>query len=419
MPKRVGFTIFFLVFGVFGVWSTFAPISGAALAAGTVAVRSNKKIIQHLEGGIVSEIPAQNGDFVDSGDPLLVLDNTQSRAQLEIIRGLYIALKVKEARLLAERDGLDAIIYPEELDLTDTSTSNEIEAQNQIFQARKSSNSGEKDVLVQRIEQLQSRVTGLIALRESKETLAKSYAEELQDIETLLSQGFSDKTKLRAIERGYATLTGEAAELSANISATEVQIGETRLQIILQERDFHNEVVTELGKTQTELKDATERMVALQDIVSRTVVRAPVAGVVTGMHIHTVGGVIRPGEPIAEIVPQSEELIIEARVSVMDIDRIAVGHDATIRFSSFSSAVPAIFGKVIHVSADAMVDQQSGMPYYMARIEVTPEGLVELGDLTLVPGMPAEAFIETGSRTFLQYALKPFSEAMTRSLIED
>ena len=419
MPKRVGLIIFFLVFGVFGVWAAFAPINGAAHAAGTVLVKSNNKIVQHLEGGIVSEIEVQNGDFVNSGDALLTLDNTQSLAQLGIFRSQYIALKARESRLIAERDVLDSVVFPVDLSANTAAIQEERNAQLQIFAARKAANDGEKAVLEQRIEQLQSRVTGLKAVRESKDELAQSFSDELQDIQALLDQGFSDKTRLRAIERNYSVTKGEAAEIMATISATEVQIGETRLQILQKDRDFQNEVVTELSDTQTNLNDVTERMVALEDVVNRTVIRAPVAGIVNGMQVHTEGGVIAPGSAIAEIIPQAEELIVEARVSLNDIDRIAEGQDATIRFSSFSGAVPTIFGKVINVSASSIVDRQTGIPYYLARVEVTPEGMAELGALTLVPGMPAEVFIATGARTFLQYSFKPFTNAMARSFIED
>jgi len=294
MPKRVGLIIFFLVFGVFGVWAAFAPINGAAHAAGTVLVKSNNKIVQHLEGGIVSEIEVQNGDFVNSGDALLTLDNTQSLAQLGIFRSQYIALKARESRLIAERDVLDSVVFPVDLSANTAAIQEERNAQLQIFAARKAANDGEKAVLEQRIEQLQSRVTGLKAVRESKDELAQSFSDELQDIQALLDQGFSDKTRLRAIERNYSVTKGEAAEIMATISATEVQIGETRLQILQKDRDFQNEVVTELSDTQTNLNDVTERMVALEDVVNRTVIRAPVAGIVNGMQVHTEGGVIAP-----------------------------------------------------------------------------------------------------------------------------
>jgi membrane fusion protein, epimerase transport system len=419
MPKRIGLLIFFLVFGVFGVWASVAPIDGAAHASGVVTVRSNKKVIQHLEGGIVRQILAQNGDVVAAGDPLMILDNTQSMAQLEIGNTQYVALKALEARLVAERDGLEQVVYPASLLHADSDAQAEIDIQNQIFEARRNALRGSVTVLEQRIEQLQSRLGGMRALRESKVELSESFAEELDEVRELLAEGFSDRNRLRELERNASRLRGEAAELTAAISSTEIEIGETRLQILQQEREFQNDVVTQLSDTQTRLRDVSERLTALRDVVSRTVITAPDSGIVNGLQIHTIGGVVNPGTPIAEIIPQADELIIEARVSPVDIDRVAVGQHTNIRFSSFSNAVPNIDGRVIHVSADAFVDQQSGMSYYTVRIEVTPDGLAELGNLVLVPGMPAEVFISTGARTLVQYMMKPVTSALARSFIED
>ncbi len=418
-PRRAGILIGLAVFGVFGLWAALAPISGAAHAPGTVTVKSYKQVVQHLEGGMISEILVHNGDVVEAGAPLLILDSTQSVAQLEIASAQFVALSALEARLIAERDGLDSIVFPAHLNTDDANAREEMNVQMQIFAARKASREGSIAVLEQRIEQLKSRVVGLQAMKSSKEELAASFEEELKDVRLLLEEGFADKLRLRELERSHAMLKGEAAELVANISATEMQAGETKLQILQINNEFQAEVVNELGEIQPRLKDVRERMTALNDIVDRTVIRAPVAGVVNGMQYHTVGGVIGPGNPIADVVPQSDELIVEASVSPLDIDRVHVGQAATIRFSSFSSAVPTIFGTVIGVSADAVTDRNTGASFYLARVQVTPEGLQELGDLALVPGMPAEVFIASGSRTFLQYVMKPFSNALARSLIED
>ena len=418
-PRRAGILIALLVFGVFGLWAALAPISGAAHAPGTVTVRSYKQVVQHLEGGMIRDILVRNGDVVEAGAPLLILDSTQSVAQLEIASAQFVALSALEARLIAERDGLDSINFPAHLNTDDANAREEMNVQMQIFAARKASREGSVAVLEQRIEQLKSRVVGLQAMQSSKEELAASFEEELKDVRLLLEEGFADKLRLRELERSHAMLKGEAAELVANISATEIQAGETQLQILQLNNEFQADVVNELGEIQPRLKDIRERMTALNDIVERTVIRAPVAGVVNGMQYHTVGGVIGPGNPIADVVPQSDELIVEASVSPLDIDRVHVGQDATIRFSSFSSAVPTIFGTVIGVSADAVTDRNTGASFYLARVQVTPEGMQELGDLALVPGMPAEVFIASGSRTFLQYVMKPFSNALARSLIED
>lgn len=418
-PKNIGLLMFFLVFGVFGVWASVAPIEGAAHAPGSVTVRSNRQLVQHLEGGIVAVIVARNGDRVRAGDALLILDNTQPLAQLEIATSQYLAMSAMEARLIAERDGLQQIIFPTDLLAVAQNAQQEISSQTQIFLTRKASLDGSVEVLQQRIGQLQSRLGGLRALQQSKQDLAESFAEELRDVEALLVEGFADKNRVRELERNAAQLRGEAAELTASISSTEIEIGETRLQILQQEREFQNEVANQLAEVQTGLKDATERVTALRSIVQRTTITAPVDGIVNGMQIHTVGGVAPAGQPLADIVPQSEDLIVEARISPMDIDRVAIGQEAMVRFSSFASSVPNIFGNVINVSADALTDPNTGMSYYSARVEVTPEGLRDLGNLTLIPGMPADVFITTGSRTLLQYLMKPISSAMARSLIED
>ncbi len=417
--KRIGLGLLTLVFGVFGLWAATAPLDGAAFGAGTVTVKSYKKIVQHLEGGIVADIFVRNGDLVQAGDPLLVLDDTQSLAQLEIANSQLIALLAREARLIAERDDLTQVTYPRSLNSADSRVRAEIAAQNEIFEARKTANDGRIRILEQRIEQLRSQITGMQAQLETKELLAESFQEELQDTRSLLDQGFSDKSLLRQAERNFASYSGEAAELSARIASTEVQVGETRLEVLQQESEFQNEVVSELGEVQTSLQDVNERVVALQDIVSRTTVTAPDTGVVNGMQVHTIGGVIGGGSAIAEIVPESDELIVEATVNPVDIDRVSEGQEARIRFSTFGSSAPTVFGEVITLSADAITNEANGMTYYLARVEVTPESMADLGDLTLMPGMPAEVYIKTGSRTLLQYLFKPLSNAVSRSFNED
>ena len=417
--KRIGLGLLTLVFGVFGLWAATAPLDGAAFGAGTVTVKSYKKIVQHLEGGIVADIFVRNGDLVQAGDPLLVLDDTQSVAQLEIANSQLIALLAREARLIAERDDLTQVTYPRSLNSADSRVRAEIAAQNEIFEARKTANDGRIRILEQRIEQLRSQITGMQAQQETKESLAESFQEELQDTRSLLDQGFSDKSLLRQAERNFASYSGEAAELSARIASTEVQVGETRLEVLQQESEFQNEVVSELGEVQTSLQDVNERVVALQDIVSRTTVAAPDTGVVNGMQVHTIGGVIGPGVPIAEIVPESDELIVEASVNPIDIDRVSEGQEARIRFSTFGSRAPTIFGTLMSLSADAILNETTGASHYLARVEVNPDSIEELGDLALMPGMPTEIYINTGSRTLIQYLFKPLSNAVSRSFNED
>jgi epimerase transport system membrane fusion protein len=418
-PVRIGLVLLLVVFGVFGTWAAVAPLEEAAHAPGRVTVASYSKTVQHFEGGIVAEILVGNGDRVTAGQPLLRLEETQSLAQLGMQKGQFVALRVREARLIAERDGLKAVVYPAELSKADPETREEMDAQNGIFKARKAAKQASGEVLEQRIEQLRSKIAGLKALKESKEKLAGSYAEELEDTQALLSQGFSDKNRLRELERAFATYTGEAADLAAQISSAEMQIGETRLEIIRLEREFQNEVVKELAETQTAIGNVAERIRALEDVVARTTIRAPVAGLVNGLQVHTVGGVIGSGTRILDIVPEHDDFIIEARISPTDIDRVALNQEVTIRFSEFGRQAPRTSGRVIHLSADSYVDEVTKHPYYLARIGVTPEGIKDLEGLQLVPGMPAEVFIATGSRTFLEYLFKPITNVLARSFIED
>jgi len=417
--RRFGLLIFIMLFGFGGLWSATAPIDGAAVASGLVTSRSYSKVVQHLEGGIIKSIFVEDGANVNLGDPILEIDSTQPRSQLDIINSQLLSLSALEIRLVAERDSKDALNLSDFANGSDRARE-EATAQIEIFNARKSALEGEIEVLEQREEQLRSQINGYRGLQSSKERLSISYNEELDDIRELLNQGFSDKNRLREIERNVATLDGDVADLMASIASTEVAIGETRLQILQLRKRFQNEIVSELREVQLNISDNFERANALEDIVSRTLVRATESGIVTGLQVHTEGGVISPGMKIVDIVPQEDELIVEAQVSPTDIDRVAIGQDATIRFSSFGTGtVPAIYGRVINLSADSFFDESISNYYYLARVEVTPEGMDDLGDLALMPGMPADVFIATGARTFLQYLFKPFSNAVARGLRED
>lgn len=418
--KRFGLTVFIILFGLGGLWAVTAPIDGAAVAPGLVTSRSYSKVVQHLEGGIIKNIFVENGARVRLGDPILEIDSTQPMAQLEITNSQLISLRALEVRLFAERDRAATLNYDSSFIRESSRAQEEGSAQIEIFNARKSALEGGIAVLEQRIEQLHTQITGYKGLRESKESLSDSYNEELSDVRELLNQGFSDKNRLREIERSVATLEGDIAQLIASIAESELAIGETTLQILQQRNEFQNQVVSELRDVQVNISDQQERSNALEDIVSRTLVSATESGTVNGLQVHTIGGVITPGMQLVNIVPEEDDLIVEANISATDIDRVAVGQAATIRFSTFSTgSVPNIFGTVINISADSFQDEMLGTYYYLARIEVTPDSLSELGELALVPGMPAEVFIATGARTLLQYLLKPLSNSLARGLRED
>jgi epimerase transport system membrane fusion protein len=409
-----------IVFGGFGLWSLLAPLDSAALAPGVVTVKSYRKTVQHLEGGIVSEILVTDGQLVAEGQTLLVLDNTQSKAELGILKGQYFTTRAMENRLAAERDLLDAVDFANDLDAEDIRAIEAIKNEELIFSARREDRLGEIEVLEQRIAQLESQILGLRALIASKQEVISSYNEEVDDLVELLSEGFVDKQRLRELQRSRSRVVGEVADHRATIAQAEVQIGETRLEIIQLNKRFATEVVDQLAETQAKVYDLRERISAIEDRLQRTVITAPVAGIVLGMTTHTIGGVVQPGTPLLDIVPDLAELVVDARVAPMDIDRISVGQEATIRFSAFKNATtPTIQGNLTRISADRLVDEQTGTPYYLARVEVSDEGKEMLGSLVLVPGMPAEVLIKTGERTFFEYLIQPARNAFARSLIED
>jgi membrane fusion protein, type I secretion system len=419
-PRRIGLLILAIVFGGFGLWALVAPMDSAALAPGVVMVKGHRKTVQHLEGGIVSEILVTDGQLVEHGQTLLVLDATQARAELGILKGQYYTTRAMENRLVAERDSQAAVEFSADLDVDDARALEAIKNEEQIFLARRADRLGEIEVLEQRISQLESQIQGLQALISSKDEVVRSYSEEVKDLTELLSEGYVNKQRLRELQRNRSRSVGEVADHRASIAQAEVQIGETRLQILQLNKRFTTEVVDQLAETQGRVYDLRERISAIQDRLRRTVITAPEAGIVLGMNTHTIGGVVRPGEALLDIVPELAELVVDARVSPMDIDRVSVGTEATVRFSAFKSATtPTIFAVVTKISADRLVDEQTGIPYYLARVEVSEEGRNMLGSLILVPGMPAEVLIKTGERTLFEYLVQPARNAFARSLIED
>jgi epimerase transport system membrane fusion protein len=419
--RYIGLVVLLSTLGIFGLWAFIAPIDGAALAPGFVTVKSHKKTVQHLDGGIVSQLLVKDGDIVKAGDLLLTLDGTENKAQLEITRGQFLTLLAQVARLEAERDGKPKVIYPE--GLNNVSDSRAIEAkrtEEQIFTSRKNAHEGEMAVLKQRIGQLNSKVDGLKGQQASKQDLLTSYKEELRDLKELLAEGFVDKQRLRDVDRQHSLNSGEISALSAEIAGSQIQIGETKLEILQLEKKFQEEVAGKLSEAQAELYDVTQRMLAIRDKVVRIDIKAPVDGRVMGLAVHTLGGVILPGHPILEIVPQQEELVIEAQVTPLDIDRVNIGLVAEVRFSAFKQAItPVIEGKVINLSADRLIEEKTGTPYYLAQIELTPDSYQKMQHLELVPGMPVEVLIKTGERTVFEYLTKPISNAFARAFIED
>ncbi len=420
-PRLIGVIVVVLTFGVFGLWAGFAPLQSAALAPGVVSVKGSRKNIEHLEGGIVDEILVKDGDLVTEGQVLVRLDDTQASAQLEIAQAqLYLAL-ARQSRLAAEQEGLDTLApLSRDIAADDKRMAAAIASQQQLFQARRDARLGELSVLEQRIEQLASQARGLEKVSAAKTELGDSYVEEIEDLRGLLEEGYVDKQRLRELERRLADVRAESAELDSQAASLEIQMGETRLQKLQLDKDFQTAVVDELTAVKAELNDLDERVRALRDQVRRTSVTSPISGEVVGLTVTTVGEVVSPGESLLQVVPDQADLIVEAQVNPIDIDRVSNGQSADIRFTSFKSqTTPVVEGRLFSLSADAMNDGNSAYSYYLARVEIPQEERDKLDGAQLVPGMPVEVLINTGSRTLLQYLTQPVRNAFARSLIED
>ena len=423
--RHLGIFLVIAIFGGLGGWAALAPLSSAAHAPGQVTVENYRKTIQHLEGGIIESIRVRDGDWVEKGQTLVTLNDTQPRAQLEVLRGQYLITLAREARLVALRDDQSRIVFPPELleARRDPRAAEAMRVQSQTFQARRQSLENEIRLYQEQIGQLRAKERGLQAQKASRDKLMHSFEGELQDYQALLKEGYSEKQTVRDLERKFADSEGQSGEIQSNLAAVGLQIGEIQLKVLQLKKALQSEVVKELADVQVNLFELHEKIHALEQTVERSVIKAPDAGKVLGLAVHTLGGVIAPGSHILEIVPQNEKLLVEARVSPMDIDRVKIGQSAEIRFSVFRSKdLPRIEGKILALSADSLVSEDpQHTPYYLARVEVSPDGLDTIArqHLELLPGMPAEVLVRTGNRTFFQYLADPLSDSFSRSFIED
>ena len=420
--RLIGYGIVLAIFGGLGGWSALAPIDSAAIAAGTVTVQNYRKTVQHLEGGIVRSLNVQEGQQVQAGDVLVELEGTQFQAEMDVLRVQRLALESEEARLMAERDNRAAVTYPTVAGLADTDARVlEIrQGQDTLFGARRKAHTGEVSVLEQSVKQLRAQIDGLLSVIRSKGELLESYASEINDLRNLLIDGLTDRQRLREIERSSVQLQGDVAELNASVAQAQAKISEADLRILQIEREFQTDVAGALGEAQARLADIRERAASATDRVERTLIRAPVSGRVLQLNAHTVGGVIAPGQRILDVVPQLQTLIVEARVSPLDIDRVETGSPARLRFSGFKrSLVSEVLGTVATISADRLYDEASGQSYYLAQITLDVGEEDRLRGVELKPGMPVEAMINTGSRTLLGYLWEPVTDSMARAFRED
>ncbi len=415
-----GIFVIFMLVGVFGIWLGMAPLNSAAVAVGKINVVSNKKIIQHLEGGVVDKIFVKDGDVVKAGDPLVEIKNVALQSEIGIVRADYLRTSAIVSRLEAQKDDANEIKFSD--DIKQISGYEEVaNGQISIFNEQKKLLDNEKTILKQRIKQLENQIQGAKAIMSAKKDRIASLNEEIREWERLFKEQLADKVRLRDLNREKTAVEGELAAGTAEIARLGVQINETQGQIALRDRSFKEDILKKLEDAKIRLVDLEQRYNALKDQSERTIVKSPVEGSVVELAFHTIGGVIRPGERIMSIVPDDTDYVVEAKLNVVDIDTVHVGQLADIRFSAFQHKPSFVMeGKVTYVSADSVQDN-AGHSYYDIKAELTPEGMKEFdrNEFFIVPGMPVEVMIKTGDRTMLEYVLKPFIDMFKRAFNED
>jgi len=399
-----------ILFGGFGTWASVAPLTSAAIAPGTVVVDSNRKSVQHLEGGVIREILVRDGDVVEAGQVLLRLDGASIRAALASLQPMLTTNEAQKGRLRAEREGLDVILFSEDLVAEaerDVATAQILAGQQRVFETRRNALLGEKALNANRLAQSRQRLEGLQRQLEVKQREMALMGKEWADQRTLFSKGYTTRRQVADAQRTVQRLESEYADLYSKVEETKVLVERYELEDSQIHRNFVEQVENELYKSEQESYQLLERMRAIQDQYTRLDVRAPVSGVVVNMVAHTVGGVVAPGSLILDIVPRNDKLMIEAQVRPSDVDGVKADLAADVRFPAFDGTeIPRLNGMVTTVSADRLIGS-GGIAYFLVRVQVDESELARLGGRTLIPGMPAEVLINKSERTLLNYLLAP------------
>ncbi|WP_137700733.1 HlyD family type I secretion periplasmic adaptor subunit [Marimonas lutisalis] len=422
--RILGLTSAVLFFGVFGVWSWYAPLASAAVAPGVVNPDGSRKTVQHLEGGIIRTIHVREGDHVAAGDTLVTLEDVRALARLNELRERQVFLLATEARLVAEQTGLESVkfTFPEELATDRPEQIAEAKvSQRALFHDRRETQAARERILGSRIKQLREEITGLNEVISAQDEQLELLKQEIEVTQGLYDQKLQRLAPLLALKRQEAELSAEQAGHRATIARLEQQIGETELQLHATHQQIREEVSTELANIRAELATIKSQLPERADALARTKVTAPIAGQVLNLRVTTeVGGILKPGGEILDIVPDDGALIIEARLKPQDIDTVHPGMQARVLLTAYTQRnLPQIYGTLRNVSADRLIDDRTGEPYFLAQVLVPAEALEEIpGEIVMTAGMPADVMILTGERTVFDFVLKPFADSLRLSFRE-
>jgi HlyD family secretion protein len=419
---RTGLRVLLVAVVLGGGWLTLVPLAGAVVVPGNLVVQSDVKAIQHPTGGIIAEIKVDNGKRVAAGDLLVRLDATQVKAGMQAFAKQLNEQRGKIARLTAERDDGEQPAFPSELASRsdDENVRAIVASENSLFKARSNARQSQKDLLQGRVSQLNEEIRGMEAQSDSKGKQIELINGELAGVQDLYDKRLVPLTRLTTLQREAARLDGERGQMVSSIAETKSKISEAQLQIVKTDQDFRSEVLKDLGEAQAKEGELIEKYTAARDQLDRIELRAPNSGTVHQLAVHTIGGVIKAGETIMEVVPDSDELQVEAHVQPKDIDHVHLGQDAFVRFSAFNQrTTPQLTGQVSFVSPDITTDPKSSSTFYTVRIVLSDDQQHRLGGGQLIPGMQAEVFVQTGKRTMMSYLMKPITDQLHRAFVEE
>lgn len=420
--SRLGWLIVLFGFGGFMLWAMFAPLDQGIPVSSTVVVDSNRKAVQHQSGGTVEEILVKEGEVVKAGQVLVRMNEVQARSLAEMTRGQYFTARAAEARLIAERDSKKTVTFPPELESakSDLRVASNISLQGQLFVSRQSAIQSELAALEENIAGLRSQMRGVEESRDNKKIQLQFLKEQLEGMRDLAKEGYIARNRLLEVERTYAQVNGAISEDIGNIGRAQRQIAELNLRRIQRQQEYQKEVRSQLTEVQREAESLANRLKGQDFELANVQVKAPVDGIVVGMNVFTKGGVIGSGFRMMDIVPSDDALIVEGQLPVHLVDKVHPNLPVDLIFSAFNqNKTPHVPGVVTQVSADRVMDERSGIPYYKMKAKVAPEGMKIIKDLQIRPGMPVEVFVKTGERTMMSYLFKPVFDRAKTSLSEE
>ena len=420
-PVIAGLIILGVFVGALGIWSAVAPVSSAVMAPAVVKVEGNRKSVQHLDGGIVKELRVKEGDKVEAGQALIVLDDTQALGAVGVLRKQHDDLRAQEARLMAERDGASTVAFPQTLTgrRSDSDVDTLLRAQENMFVSRQTALAGQVSLLKQKVAQTREQITGSKAVLTSREQQLESTRSELTGLRDLFKKGYVPRQRMLELERSGAELEGQVGEVRANVAKAYQTINEATLQIAQLQADRAAQVAGDLREVQAKLAELGPKLKVAEDTLARTEIRAPYSGYVVGMTVFSVGGVIARGEKIMDIVPDTKALSVEATVNVEDIEGVHPDMEAQVRLTAYTQrSTPSMRAHITQVSADRLTDNRSGQSYYAVQAKIPADELAKQKNVKLFPGMPAMLVIPTGERTVLEYLLKPLTESINKAMRE-